>query len=312
MSRFAYSDNEKRYHQFSYFLRRRFGGRVAKISLNAGLSCPNIDGTRGVGGCSYCSALGSGDFGGDPGQSLLAQFEEGRRRGDTKWKNIGYLAYFQANTNTHAPVARLRECFEPVLAQEKVLGLAVATRADCLPPEVLDYLEELSRRTFLLVELGLQTIHDETARRINRCHSYQEFLTGYHSLVERGIPVCIHIINGLPGESREMMVETASELARLGPHSVKIHMLHLLEGTRMAREYQETPFPLLSQEQYVDLVCDQLELLPPETVIQRLTGDGDGQKLIAPQWTRNKKAVLAAIDRELTARNSTQGGKYRK
>ncbi len=302
--------NEKRYYQFSRFLKERFGGRVSKIPLNAGFTCPNRDGTRGTGGCTYCSSLGSGDFGGDPSQSLLEQFAQMRQKVDAKWESIGYLAYFQANTNTYGSVEQLRRCFEPILAQDKVVGLSIATRADCLPQPVLDYLSQLARQTFLLVELGLQTIHDDTAQRINRCHSYEEFLTGFYALKKQGIPVCVHLINGLPGETREMMVESARQVGKLAPHSVKIHMLHLLRETPMAEQWLQTGFPLLEQEEYAQIVCDQLELLPPDTVIQRLTGDGDGSQLVAPQWTRNKKSVLASIDKELRRRDSMQGRRY--
>ena len=204
----------------------------------------------------------------------------------------------------------LQSFFEPVLAFPDVVGLAVATRADCLPEPVLDYLADLSCRTDLTVELGLQTVHDETARRIGRGHDYETFLCGYRALTYRGIRVCIHLINGLPGENRRMMLQTARQVAALRPYAVKIHLLHLLRGTPLAAEYESDPFRLLEREEYVQLVCDQLELLPPETMIQRLTGDGDRRLLVGPMWSVRKREVLNAIDREMARRGTVQGARF--
>ena len=226
---------------------------------------------------------------------------------DRKWPGTRYIPYFQAHTNTYAPLPVLREKFEQALCFPNAVGLAIATRADCISDEVADYLGELARRTYLEVELGLQTIHDATGERINRCHSYADFLTGYHKLRERGVNVCVHIIDGLPGETHEMMLQTAQTLSQLQLHSIKIHLLHLLKGTRMAEEYARGEFALLSREEYVQIVCDQLELLPPELVIQRLTGDGERESLIGPMWSLKKLVVMNEIDKELARRDSWQG-----
>ena len=304
---FPYAEDNKRYYTWNYYLRQTFGGKVCKIPLDGGFTCPNIDGAKGTGGCSYCSGRGSGDFAGDPALSIPEQLAQGAAAFSGKWPNARYIAYFQAHTNTYAPLPLIRERLEAALGQPGVVGLSVATRGDCLPEEVADYLAQLSQRIWLMGELGLQTIHEETARRINRCHTLPEFLEGYRRLTERGIPVCIHLIDGLPGETREQMLETVRAVAALEPHSVKIHLLHLLRGTPLGEEYRRFPFPLPSREEYVRLVCDQLELLPPRTVIQRLTGDGPKDALLAPLWSLKKGVVLNEIDKELYRRDSWQG-----
>ena len=309
-SPFPYSKDNKRYHTWNYHLNQLCGGKVFKVSLNAGFTCPNIDGTKGYGGCTYCSNAGSGDFAGNPNDDLVRQFEQVKTALHQKWPQAKYIGYFQAFTNTYAPLPVLREKYETILALDNVVGLSIATRADALPDEVVDYLAELSQRTYLVVELGLQTIHDETGKRINRGHSYAEFRAGYQKLRERGIPVCVHIINGLPGETREMMLETVRELAKLELHCIKIHLLHLLKGTAMAAEYARGEFELLSLEEYVQIVCDQLELLPPEVVVQRLTGDGAKDDLIGPLWSLKKFVVLNEIDKELVQRDSFQGKRF--
>ncbi len=311
-NQFPYSDDNKRYHTWNYHLRHKFGGKVCKIPLNAGFTCPNIDGTKGRGGCIYCSAAGSGDFAGDPAESLVSQFETVRETMGKKWPNARYIPYFQAHTNTYAPAAVLREKFEPVLALPGVVGLSVATRADALAPDVLDYLTELNRRTYLIVELGLQSIFDVTGERINRCHTYEEFLVGYQQLTALRIPVCVHLIDGLPGETPEMMIESARQVGLLRPHCVKLHLLHILRGTAIARQYLAGTAPVLGLEEYVDIIIRQLEVLPPETVIQRLTGDGARDSLLAPLWSLKKFVVLNEIDKEMVRRNTYQGNKCNK
>lgn len=298
----------KRYNAQSTYLKNRFGRKTVKISLNGGFTCPNIDGTKGTGGCIYCSAKGSGDFGGNPSVSITEQFDEVRKSLADKWgEELLFIPYFQANTNTYAPVERLRELYSDALAQKNVVGIAISTRPDCITDEAADYLQELSRETYVTVELGLQTIHDRTATLINRCHTYSDFLHGYEMLEKRGINVCVHIINGLPHETRKMMLATAEELGRLRPHAVKIHLLHIIKGTVLADMYSRGEFEEMEADAYIETVCDQLERLHPETVIERLTGDGDRQTLIAPFWSRNKKAVLNGIDKELRRRNTVQG-----
>jgi len=303
---FIYSDSNKRYHTYNYFLKQKFGTKVAKLSLDAGFSCPNIDGTKGYGGCTYCSGRGSGDFAGDPSKSLQSQMEQQKAIMSKKWPNCKFIAYFQAHTNTNAPLEKLKTCFESVLTRD-VVGISIATRADCVDEEKADYLAELSQHTFVEVELGLQSVFDVTGERINRCHSYEEFLHGFQLLKERNIPVCVHLINGLPGENREMMLESAYRVGQLHPHSVKLHLLHVIEGTVLAQQWRNGEFPLLEREEYVSILCDQLELLPEDIVIQRITGDGDKSTLLGPLWSMDKKKVMNAIDMEMARRNSYQG-----
>jgi len=299
---------KKRYNMQSAYMKRRFGKKTVKISLNGGFTCPNIDGTKGTGGCIYCSAKGSGDFGGNSCVSVAEQFDEVRSRLVNKWgDDLFYIPYFQANTNTYAPIERLKKLYGEALACENAVGIAISTRPDCISEETADYLAELSRETYVTVELGLQTIHDRTAALINRCHTYGDFLRGYEMLEKRGINVCVHIINGLPYETREMMLATAEELGRLRPHAVKIHLLHIIRGTVLAEMFGRGEFAEMSMEDYIETVCDQLERLHPDTLIERLTGDGDRETLIAPLWSRDKKSVLNGIDKEMRRRDTVQG-----
>lgn len=308
-NKFKYSLDNKRYHTWNYYLRNKFGGKVFKVSLNGGFTCPNIDGTKGYGGCTYCSSLGSGDFAGDPEKDIIGQFHEVKKGLHKKWPEAKYIAYFQANTNTYDSVENLKKRFEPVLGEENVVGLDIATRADCLQDDIVEYLAELKERTNLIVELGLQSIFDKTGERINRCHTYQEFLEGYQKLKERGIDVCVHLIIGLPGETPEMMIESAKAVASLKPHSVKLHLLHILKGTKMAKEYEEGKIKVLTRDEYVKIIVDILEILPEEIVLQRLTGDGGKDMLIAPLWSLKKFVVLNEIDKEMVRRDCCQGEK---
>ncbi|HBW38210.1 TIGR01212 family radical SAM protein [Desulfosporosinus sp. BICA1-9] len=298
---------KKRYHTFNEHLRDKFGEKIFKVSLDAGFTCPNRDGTLGTGGCVYCSARGSGDFAGEQRLSLHEQFSEVKARMMKKWPTAKYIAYFQAYTNTYASVERLRVIYEEALAEEKVVGLSISTRPDCLPEDVLNYLEELNQRTYLWVELGLQSRHDRTMEWIGRGHDYAQFLKGLEQLQARGIRVCAHIILGLPGETKAEMMATAQVVAKLPLEGIKIHLLHVLRGTPLATIFQDEPFDLMSKEEYVALVADILEILPPEMVIHRLTGDGPPDDLIGPLWSRKKWEVLNAIDAELERRDSWQG-----
>ncbi len=307
---FKFSDDNKRYHTYNYYLRHRFGGKVFKVSLNAGMTCPNRDGTKGFGGCSFCSESGSGDFAGCPNDSIATQFNEIRERMHKKWPDAAYIPYFQAGTNTYSDVERLRELYETALSLPNVVGMSIATRADCINDDIACLLKEISEKTYLTVELGLQTIHDETSERTNRCHTFAEFLSGYELLKEKGLNVCVHIINGLPFETHEMMLETVKEVAKLCPHSVKLHLLHIIKGTRLCEEFLRGEFDEMPMEEYVRTVCDQIELLPPEVIIQRVTGDGDKETLVAPLWSLKKFCVMNEIDKELAKRESCQGAKY--
>lgn len=308
-NKFKYSNDNKRYHTWNYHLHNMFGQKVFKVALNGGFTCPNIDGSKGKGGCIYCSD-GSGDFAGNPAHSILKQFEEIKERMHKKWTEAKYIPYFQAHTNTYAPAPVLRERFEGVLEQDNVVGLSIATRADCLENDVLEYLSELNERTYLIVELGLQTIFDSTGEFINRCHTYADFLEGYNKLKKRGINVCVHLINGLPHETTEMMLQSAKAVAALNPHCVKLHLLHVLKNTRLAQMYNDGQFALMTLEDYIRTIVGQLELFSEETVIQRLTGDGGRDSLIGPKWSLKKFVVLNEIDKLMVKLDTYQGAKY--
>lgn len=309
---FSLSDTNKRYHTYDYWLRHTFGGKVAKIPLDMGLTCPNIDGRCGTGGCIYCSGRGSGDFASSPRLSLREQYDTQRALLSDKWPTERCIAYFQAHTNTYAPVGFLESAFEEALTYPGVVGLNIATRADCLPPDILALLDRLSRRTTLTVELGLQTVHDTTAARINRGHTFAQFRAGYAVLRER-VPAaltCLHLIFGLPGESREDMLATVRAVADLHPHQVKIHLLHVLRGTALGEMYQAGNYIPMEREDYITTVVEALKLLPPDVVVARLTGDGPAADLLAPSWSRRKREVLNDIDKALVAANTWQGIAY--
>ncbi|WP_191560539.1 TIGR01212 family radical SAM protein [Metabacillus idriensis] len=309
---FPYAADEKRYHTWNYHLRNEFGHKVFKIALDGGFDCPNRDGTVARGGCTFCSAAGSGDFAGNRAEDLVSQFSTIKGKMHEKWKNGKYMAYFQAYTNTHAPVEVLREKFESVLNLEGVVGLSIATRPDCLPDDVVEYLADLNKRTYLWVELGLQTVHERTALLINRAHDFECYTEGVKKLRKHGIRVCSHIINGLPLENHEMMMETARAVSKLDVQGIKIHLLHLLKGTPMVKQYEKGKLEFLTKADYVKLVCDQLEILPPEMIVHRITGDGPIDLMIGPMWSVNKWDVLNSIDAELKQRGSYQGKYYKK
>lgn len=311
MTKFKYAfDDNKRYHTWNYYLRNTFGEKIFKVSINAGFTCPNIDGKVAYGGCTYCSKEGSGDFAGNPKDDLIKQFKEIKEMMLKKWPSAKYIGYFQAYTNTYAPLEVLKEKYETILEQDDVVGLSISTRPDCLDDDVVEYLGELNKRTNLWVELGLQTIHDSTSKIINRGHDYKTFIQGVEKLKSKNIKTVVHIINGLPGEDYNMMLETAKAVADLNVHGIKIHLLHVIKDTPMAKMLEKNMMTLMTQEEYVNLVCDQLEILPPEMIIHRLTGDGKKEDLVGPLWSLKKWEVLNAIDDTLKLRNSYQGIKY--
>ncbi len=309
---FIYSDSNKRYHTLDYFYKQKFGKKVCKISLNAGFTCPNKDGTKGIGGCIYCSKLGSGDFAGKKEKDLVTQFKEVKEMMQKKWKDTLYIGYFQANTNTYAKIDVLKQKYEPILELDQVVGLNIATRPDAITDECLDYLEDLSKRTFLTVELGLQTIHEKTSQFINRGHDLKCFDEMVKKLRERNINVVVHIINGLPYETKQMMIETIKHINQLDIQGIKIHMLHIIKDTKLQEIYEKEPFPVLTKDEYVDIVVSQLELLRPEIVIHRATGDPVKDDIIAPTWLLKKFCVLNDIDKEMVKRNTYQGKKLKK
>lgn len=306
MSDFVYPDG-KRYFTFDSFLKQKFGCKIAKLSLNGGFTCPNRDGTKGVGGCIYCSDKLSGDFAGDPKTSIASQLAYEKALVAGKWKHVKYMAYFQAGTGTYAPTERLRALYEAAIAGEEVVALSIATRPDSIAPDVYDLLSEIAGRTFLTVELGLQSVSDQTGRRINRKTDYAEFLTCFSELKKRGIAVCVHLINGLPGETREDMLESVKTVSALDPWAIKLHMLHVLRGTVCEAMYRNGEFRTFEKDEYVKLVCDELEHIAPHIVLQRLTGDGARSDLVAPLWSLKKFELLNAIDQEMNRRGSFQG-----
>ena len=309
---FKYSDSNKRYYTLDYFYKHKFNSKVFKVSLNAGFTCPNKDGKVGIGGCIYCSKTGSGEYAGDIKKDLVTQFNEVKEMMLKKWPKAKYIGYFQANTNTYAPVDVLKEKYETILKLDNVVGLNIATRPDSITDECLDYLEELSKKTYLTIELGLQTIHDKTSKFINRCHTLECFEDMVTELRKRNINVVVHIINGLPYETKEMMIETVKYLSNLDIQGIKIHMLSILKDTKLAEIYKLENFKLITREEYINIVCDQLEYLREDIVVNRITGDPKVSDLIEPDWLVKKVTILNDIDKEMAKRNSFQGIKYEK
>jgi radical SAM protein (TIGR01212 family) len=308
-NQFPFSDTNKRYHTFDYYLRTTYGGKCAIVPLDCGMTCPNIDGTKGYGGCIYCSGRGSGDFAGDAALPLLEQYLTIRERIREKWDCTRFIPYLQAHTNTYAAADRLRRIFSELLMLPGAVAIHIATRADCIDRERARLLHELSEKRDVTVELGLQSISDSTAERINRCHTYSEFLKGYACLREHAprVRICIHLINGLPGEGKEQMLASAKEVGRIGADEIKIHLLHVLRGTRLAEMYRQGEYHPMEREDYIDTVVEQLTLLPPNCVIGRLTGDGAPDSLLAPDWSRKKLTVINDIDKALFERDLYQG-----
>ena len=305
---FINSDSNKRYYTLDYFYKHKFNSKVFKVSLNGNFTCPNIDGTKGIGGCIYCSH-GSSDFGGNPKDDLPTQFEKVKNVISMKWPNSKYIAYFQANTNTYAEVPVLKEKYESVLKLPNVVGINIATRPDAISNECLDYLEDLSKKTYLTVELGLQTIHEETSKLINRCHTLKEFHDMVLELRKRNINVVVHIINGLPYETKEMMIETVKYLNKLDIQGIKIHMLSIVKNTALEKLYKEKPFHILTKDEYIDIVTEQLEYLNENIVINRITGDPNKEDLIEPNWLTKKFVVLNDIDKLMKKKDIYQGDK---
>lgn len=298
---------DKRFHTWNYEMREALGGKVFKVMLDAGFTCPNRDGNIATGGCTFCSARGSGDFAGSRRDDLVTQFNKIRDLQHQKWPEANYIGYFQAYTNTYAPVEQLREYYEVILQQPGVVGLSIATRPDCLPDDVIEYLAELNQRTYLWVEMGLQTVHESTSELINRAHDTQCYLDAVAKLRKHNIRVCAHIIYGLPGETHEMMLDTGKAVAQMDVQGIKIHLLHLMRKTPMVKQYEAGLLQFLEKDEYVKLIVDTLEILPPEMIVHRLTGDAPRDLLIGPMWSLKKWEVLNAFDKLLLERNTWQG-----
>lgn len=307
-NKFKYSNNNKRYHTLDYENHQKHHGKVCKISLNTSFSCPNRD-QNGNGGCIYCSKLKSGEFAGNQHESLEEQFTKISKMMHQKWPNAKQIAYFQAGTNTYAPIDRLKETFEPFVEREDIVAISIATRPDAITEECYRYLDSINQRKHLMVELGLQTIHERTSKLIHRGHDLVCFENAVKKLRALQIEVVVHIINGLPYESKQDMIETVQYVNTLNIQGIKIHMLHILKDTPLATLYEKQPFHVLSREEYVDIVVTQLEYLNEEIVIHRITGDPKKEELIAPTWLLKKFCVLNEIDKEMVKRNIYQGDK---
>ena len=313
MNPYEYSDTNKRYQTYDYWLKKTFGGKCMKLPVDAGFTCPNIDGKCSVGGCIYCSSRGSGDFAQSSEISVTEQLKITKEQLLSKWKTDRCIPYFQAHTNTYAPLSELKEKYEEALSFDGVVGLNIATRADCLPDDVVEYLAKIAERTVLTVELGLQTAHDSTAFKINRGHTFEEFVYGYNKLraASEKINICVHLIFGLPEEDREMMMESVRALAIMRPDQVKFHLLHVIEGTALSDMYRAGEYTPMEREEYIDALCEALTLMPKETVIGRITGDGMQSSLLAPEWSRRKTAVINDIDKRMFERNLYQGMNFK-
>ena len=300
--------NNKAYNGLDGYFKKIFGKKVIKIALDIGATCPNLDGTKSTKGCTFCSG-GSGDFS-TSGQDIIEQLNRGKELVCKKWKDGLYMPYFQSYTNTYLPVNYLKERVDRLLLEKDVVGISISTRPDCISDAMLCYLENLSKRTFLIVELGLQSAKDDTLKLINRGHSVKDFDDCYKRLKSKGIKVCVHIVDGLIGETKEDMLNTAKYLASIKPDFVKIHLLYFINGTIDTLRYQNGEIKPLLKQEYIDILVSQIELLPQSVVIERLTGDGDKSKLIAPKYSTDKRGMLSAIDNAFRDRNTYQGRLY--
>ena len=312
MNQFKYSLDNKRYHTYNYYLKNKYHQKVAKVALNADFTCPNRDGSKGYGGCIFCSSSGSGDYAGNVHDHLEKQFQTISQIMKRKWPECAYIAYFQANTNTYGPLDKIKKMIQPFLENEDVKGIALATRPDCLSEEIIRYLSEVNQTKDVYIELGLQTIHDQTSNLINRGHTYQEFLDGLALCRQYNLEVCVHIINGLPFETKEMMIETAKTLGQLDIQALKIHMLFVVKNTKLQQMYENHEFEMLTRQEYIDIVVEQLRYINPEIVLERLTGDGKIDDLIAPMWSIKKVTILNDIDKQMKERDIYQGDLYKK
>jgi len=301
---------EKRYYALNEYCKQTFGDKVYRLSLNGGMTCPNRDGSLSYGGCIFCSEGGSGDFSSAYDISISTQLKEAKTRIQKKTDCHKFIAYFQAYTNTYAPLSHLRRIFTEALQEPEVVALSIGTRCDCLGDEVLNLLEELSKTKPVWVELGLQTMHNETHAHLNTHTTVELFNEAVQKLHARGIPIITHVILGLPGETKEMMLQTISHVASLPVSGIKLQLLHILRGTKLSEDYESKAFPLFDMEEYCDFVIDCLEILPPNMVIHRMTGDGPRNLLLAPLWSTDKKRVLNTINKRLRERDTWQGKNF--
>ena len=306
-----YYFGEKRFYSLNEYCKQTFGGKVYRLSLNGGMTCPNRDGSLSHGGCSFCSEGGSGDFAANYQLSITHQIEEAKKRIQQKTDCHQFIAYFQAFTNTYAPVDHLRRIYTEALNAPEVVALSIGTRCDCISEDVLDLLEELANIKPIWIELGLQTIHNTTHQMLNTHTTVEQFDSIVTKLHARGIPVITHIILGLPNETKDMMKETIHHVCKLPVSGIKLQLLHILKGTTLANMYEKTPVPLFELEEYCDFIVDCIEMLPPNMVVHRITGDGPRKLLIAPLWSTDKKRVLNTIEKRFKERDTWQGKFYK-
>ncbi len=307
-----YFTKDKPYNSLNEYYRHKYQSKISKIAINGGFSCPNKDGTKSYLGCSFCSKSGSGDFAGDKNQPILEQFRQIKTIMDNKWPNSKYILYFQANSNTYKPIEKLKEIYDPLTNIENVCGLDIATRSDCLNEDIVKYLAKLNEKIDITVELGLQTSNEKTKIAINRQETNQEFIDAVTLLRKYHIEVVCHIINGLPNETKEDMINTIHFINKLDIQGIKFHSLLVLRNTRLETEYKENPFHILSREEYVDIVVKQITLLNPSIIIHRLSADSSVKDLIVPDWTRKKLVVMNEIDKKLRKEKLYQGIYYKK
>ena len=307
---FPYTFNEKRYHTFNYYLKTRYQCKVSKVILDAGFTCPNRDGSKGVGGCIFCSQAGSGDSNLSLKEDLLSQYRNNKAVMDRKWPNGMYIPYFQSFSNTYGPLKRIKEMIEPFLQMKEVAEIAIATRCDCLNDETVSYLNEITAIKPVWLEIGLQTSNDSVGEIINRKYTFQDFRDALYRLEKTNIKVCVHVMNGLPFESEEDMLKTVKDISHLPFDGIKIHMLHIIRNTKLAEMHEEHHYDLIGRQQYIDLVVRQLEHLRKEVVVQRLTGDPIAEDLIEPLWLIRKTTILNDIDKQMRKLDTWQGKFY--
>lgn len=298
------------YYSLNEYLREQFGEPIYKLSLNGGMTCPNRDGKIGTGGCIFCSEGGSGEFAAGAKLDVNTQIEKAKSLVEGKTKAKKFIAYFQPFTNTYAEVSYLEKLFTSAISRDDIAALSIATRPDCLEREKIKLLSRLNKIKPVFVELGLQTIHENTAKYIRRGYQLDVFEKTVNDLKSIGVNIVVHLILGLPGESREDMLNSVSYVAHSRVNGIKLQLLHILSGTDLAREYEKTQFHILTLEEYTDLICDSIELLPEDMVVHRITGDGDKKLLIAPKWSANKKLVLNTINKAMRERNVEQGKNF--
>ena len=311
MNTFKYTLDNKRYHTFNYYLKNKYNCKVAKVIIDGHFTCPNRDGTKGYGGCTYCSLQGSGDSNLVTSKSIIEQYNQNKIVMDNKWKNDLYIPYFQSFSNTYGPLNKIKEMLSPFINNDEVAEISLATRCDCLNDDVVEYLNSLTNKKTIWLELGLQTSNDKTGEIINRGYTFKEFKDALDKLEKTNIKVCVHIINGLPYEKEEDFIKTIKDINHLSFQAIKIHMLYIIKNTKIAEDYNLSKFKLLTREEYINIVVKQLRLLKPEIIIERLTGDPLKDDLIAPDWITNKTTILNDIDKLMLKLNAYQGDMFK-